>query len=613
MKKHISRGTFTKFGATVLDNAAEFTFISSGELPPSILFFDRSSKKLTAEIEVPSSCSLGRVYSVQIAGRSWEKLCYLLKRNGKVEPDEFAPVVVGREIWMQESRAEQNYQVYSGLASPGYAWKHSSPSILSEDMVLYKLHLRGFTMANGLGAGKRGNYRGVIQKLDYLKELGVTSLLFLPIYDFEEIKYQFHYMMDENRETMMVAEDPIGTNYWGYGDAFYFAPKASYFGGKNPDIHMKEMIDAIHGAGLEILMEISCTRTMNEELLLECLVHWVREYHIDGFHLLGMDLPMARIANNPYLYNTKIFHDHFSQELLASQNGHKHLFITGDDFIYPLRKLQNHLDGNMAEFSNFLRRQGSGYAFVNYAASNTGFTLWDAYSYGEKHNEGNGEDNSDGSNYNCSHNFGCEGQTANRIINRNRMAAVRAAFCAVFMAQGIPMIMAGDEVANTQSGNNNPYCQDNEVGWVTYSRRKLPRELREYVAHLIAFRKEHTILSSPQPMHMNDYRHTGMPDLSYHGRLPWIMGIGEEKKALGVLYNGAYARHENEEDVLVCFNFYFGEESFALPRLKDGKMWYFVTNTGQERWNPDEDPLKDQGFVAVPGGTITILVSKKNE
>ncbi|MBR1628957.1 MAG: glycogen operon protein GlgX, partial [Lachnospiraceae bacterium] len=278
---------------------------------------------------------------------------------------------------------------------------------------------------------------------------------------------------------------------------------------------------------------------------------------------------------------------------------------------YPLRRLQNHLDGSAAEFSNYLRRQGKGFAFVNYAASNTGFTLWDSYSYGEKHNEENGEDNCDGSNYNCSHNFGYEGQTANRIINRNRMTAVRTALCCVMVAQGIPMILAGDEVANTQSGNNNPYCQDNEIGWVTYSRRKLPKLLREYIRQLISFRKAHTILSNPQPMHMNDYKHTGMPDLSYHGRLPWIMGIGEEKKALGILYNAAYARGEEEEDVMVCFNFYYGEESFALPRPRSGRSWYFVTNTGQELWKPENKPLADQSFVAVPGGTITILVGRK--
>ena len=612
MKKRMESGHFSQFGVTILGETAEFTFEAEGDRTPVILLYDRHSRKEAARITVPEEYSLGRVYSVRITGYPWNKLCYLLQCGGQPKIDPYAPVVIGREVWMDEGRSQENYQVYGGFGTHGYRWTEKRPQIAAEDMVLYKLHLRGITMQNGLSAGKRGNYRGIIDKLSAWKELGVTSLEFLPIYDFEEIKFQFHYMMDENRETVMVAEDPIGTNFWGYGPANYFAPKASYFGAKDADIHAKEMVEAIHNAGMEIIMELSFAGRMEEDLLLNCLVYWVREYHIDGFHLLGMNLPMERIADNAFLGKTKIFYDNFPAEVLAAQSGTKHLFVTNDEFIYPLRKLQNHLDGSVAEFSNYMRRQGDGYTFVNYAASNTGFTLWDAYSYGEKHNEGNGEDNGDGSNYNCSHNYGCEGPTANRIINQNRMKAVRTALCAVMVAQGVPMLLAGDEAANTQAGNNNPYCQDNEIGWVTYSRRKLPRQLKEYVQHLIAFRKSHSILSSPQPMKLNDYRHTGMPDLSYHGRQPWIMGIGEEKKALGILYNAAYGRNPDEEDVMVCLNFYYGEETFALPKLKKGRLWYFETNSGQEEWKPKEEPLADQSYCAVPGGTITILVGRSS-
>ncbi len=611
MKKQITIGHFTRFGAIIKDNIAEFTFETKTDQRAFILLYDRHSKKQTARIAVPEDYSIGRVYSIRISGYSWERLCYLLEKDGDICMDEYACSVVGRETWMDESRSKSNYRVYGGFCLGEYTWKETRKAILPQDMVLYKLHLRGITMQNGLGTGKRGNYKGIIQKLPQWKELGITSLEFLPIYDFEEIKYQFHYKLDENRKTMMVAEDPIGTNFWGYGKADYFAPKASYFGARDADIHMKQMVEAIHNAGMEIIMEMSFVPGIKEDRIINCLRYWVMEYHIDGFHLLGMGLPVEQIAEDAFLGKTKIFYDNFPEEVLMSQSQPAHLFVTNDEFIYPLRKLQNHLDGSIAELSNYLRRQGNGYSFVNYAASNTGFTLWDAYSYGEKHNDGNGEDNCDGSNYNCSHNYGCEGQTANRIINRNRMTAVRTALCAVFTAQGVPMIMAGDEAGNTQSGNNNPYCQDNEVGWVTYSRRKLPKELAKYVANLIKFRREHSILSNPLPMKMNDYKHTGMPDLSYHGRQPWIMGIGEEKKALGILYNSAYGRDPEEEDVMVCFNFYYGEESFALPRLRQNRKWYFVTNSGLNEWMPDEEPMQDQGYCAVPGGTITILIGKE--
>ncbi len=613
MKKNTRVGDFQTFGVTVDHNGgAMFTFeVQTRELP-QILLFDRTTKALVATIDLSEDHAFGRVYSIYVEGYSWERLCYLLKRDGDVVVDPYAPVTVGRETWMDEERISDGYRIYGGFPSRDFHWKSKNVHIRPNDMVIYKLHLRGFTMANGLSATKRGNYRGIIAKLPYLKDLGVTSVEFLPLYDFEEIRYQYHYELNEDRKTVKVAEEPIGTNYWGYGAANYFAPKASYFGGKNPDVHMKEMVDAIHEAGMEIIMEISYVTETSKDVIVDNLIYWIREYHIDGFHLLGMDLPIKRIVNNAFLGSVKIFYDQFPMDLLLAENEPKHLFVTNDEFIYPLRRLQNHFDGNVAELSNYMRRQGDGYGFINYAASNTGFTLWDAYSYGEKHNEGNGEDNADGNNYNCSHNRGCEGESANRLINQARITAMRTAFACIFLSQGVPMIYAGDEIANTQSGNNNPYCQDNEIGWTLFSRRKLPKQLREYVRQLIAFRRTHTVVSSTTPMRMTDYWHSGMPDLSYHGREPWIMGIGEEKKALGILYNGYYTESREEEDVMVCLNFYFGEETFALPRLLNDRRWYLVSNTGMTEWLPEEEPLANQASIVVPGGTISILVGKGN-
>ena len=611
MKKYTRVGDFRTFGVTIdADGGAMFTFEVQTKAPAEIVLFDRASKAQVDTIALTPEYSFGRVYSIYVKGLKWERLCYLLKRDGVTVVDPYAPLIVGRESWMDEERIDNGYAVYGGFPTGTYKWGSTPVNIAPEEMVIYKLHLRGFTMANGLSATKRGNYRGIIARLPYLKELGITTVEFLPLYDFEEIRYQYHYEINEDKKTVMVAEEPIGTNYWGYGKANYFAPKASYFGGKNPDLHMKEMVDAIHKAGMEIVMEISFVPEMPRDEMVDNLIYWVREYHIDGFHLLGMDLPIRRIAQSAYLGSTMIFYNQFPEELLLKEKEPKHLFVANDEFLYPLRRLQNHFDGNVAELSNYMRRQGEGYGFVNYAASNTGFTLWDAYSYGEKHNEGNGEDNADGQNYNCSYNHGCEGESANRLINQVRISSMRTALACVLLSQGVPMIYAGDEAANSQAGNNNPYCQDNEIGWTAFSRRKLPKQLKEYVRNLIAFRKSHTVLSQARPMKMTDYRHSGMPDLSYHGKEPWIMGIGEEKKALGILLNGYYTAGQNEEDVMICLNFYYGVETFALPRLAQNKRWFFVTNTGEAEWHPDEEPMADQSAIIVPGETLTILVSK---
>ena len=159
---------------------------------------------------------------------------------------------------------------------------------------------------------------------------------------------------------------------------------------------------------------------------------------------------------------------------------------------------------------------------VNFISNNNGFTLMDVFTYGEKHNEANGEENRDGSNYNCSFNFGQEGPTNNRMIQRIRYCNMRTALAILLLSQGVPQILSGDEVANSAMGNNNPYCQDNEVGWVNFSKKKSAQKLRDYVCQLIAFRKAHSVLSLSEPMQQSDYRSTGLPDLSYHGREPWI-------------------------------------------------------------------------------------------
>lgn len=614
MTPKITKGDFGEFGVTAQGSRMMFTFPTKTLQQPVLYFFDRRTKKFITRLSVPEDARIGFVYSVCVSGLPFSRLCYLIFRDGKMTMDAYARCVIGREKWMDESRYDCGYTIYGGFPSAKiYEWQQQSPQIAPEDMILYKLHMRGFTMRHGLSSGRRGNFHGLLDRLDELQDLGITSIEIMPLYDFEEIRYQSHLEMKDNGVRTLVRQRPCGTNYWGYGNACYYAPKASYFGGNHPDLHMKELVDGIHVRGMEIIMEISFEQPVSPDFITRVLLFWIRHYHVDGFHLLGAGIPMEAIADNPYLRTTKIFYDGIPQKLLYEEKGPKHLFVCNDNFLYPLRRLQNHMDGNAAEFADMIKRQGEQFGFVNYAASNTGFTLWDAYSYGEKHNEKNGEENRDGSNYNCSNNHGTEGPTKNKVINRTRMTCVRTAFACLLISQGIPMIFEGDECANSQGGNNNPYCQDNETGWVKFPGSKAGILLRAYVRELVRFRREHTALSNPFPMKLSDYHHTGMPDLSYHGKEPWIMGIGEEKKALGILFNGAYGRTEDEEDVMACFNFYYGEETFALPRLSKNRKWYFVTNTSLEKWDPSEKPLEDQSQVIVPGGTVSLLVGRKED
>jgi glycogen operon protein len=604
------RGQFTRLGAFEKGNGLELTFsIRRGE-SAKVMIYNKASQKLLQTVELDTSFSIGRVYSVFFKDITADQFCYLLEDIDGIFIDPYTPRVIGRDRWMKKDRYRKKYRIYGGGGTFYSSWEDKFPGIKGEDCILYKLHMRGFTMQHSLPADLQGNYKGMMQLIPYLKDLGVNTIEFMPLYEFEEARYR-SYMVQEKDGSRMEYEKPYGTNYWGYGRALYFAPKASYFG-KDPQRGMEELVEAFHREGLEIIMEFSFPKekqAMDAQLIDQILRFWHIRYHIDGFHLLGEDLPIPRLMNDPFLYRAKIFADQCDPTVFE-EDGHKHFFYYNDGFMYPLRRLQNHMDGSVAELANQIKRQNKSYGFVNYAANTTGFTLLDAYSYGEKHNEANGEDNRDGSNYNCSFNHGVEGPSRSRGVLRGRMNSIRSALALTILSQGIPLICSGDEALNSQKGNNNPYGQDNPIGWTQFSQKKDALALTEYVKNLIRFRKEHAVLSDPTPRKESDYLNLGIPDLSYHGREPWIMGIGEEKKGLGILYCGGYGRRVGD-DVMLCMNFYYGEETFALPSLPKDRMWFKVTNTSEGEFYQDGQETLSQQHVTVPGGSVTVLIGKK--
>lgn len=610
----VKNGDFKRMGVCSEKDRVTLTFETQTDDPVSILLFKKTGKKLIKEIFLDDTYRQGRLYSVSIFGIDTKDTAYLLKINGKEEEtDPYAPVIYGREKWADKKRSKKGYKVYGGFAPAQFDWKGDRcPELPAEDLIIYKVHMRGLTMGAPIKAELKGNYLGVRQRISDIKNMGFTAIEFMPLYDFEELRYRMKSEMIPGKHMRLVPDEPYGVNYWGYGKAFYFAPKASYFGGEDPVTNMKETVREIHKNGIEVIMLMSFDPAFSENDIINCLNFWVREYHVDGFHLVGSGLPMERIAREPSLGSTKIFSDDFNNNVLSfeSRYSKKHLFRYDSGLMYPLRKLQNHMDGSIIDFANMMKRQASSYGYVNFAANNNGFTLMDVYSYSEKHNLDNGEGNRDGENYNFSHNYGYEGETTNKSIINQRYRRVRLALAATLLSQGIPLVLSGDETGNSQNGNNNAYCQDNETGWVNYNRKKQPKQLKKYTEELIKFRKAHTVLSLKDPVEMTDYKHLGVPDLSYHGTEPWTMWLSEDQKKIGIMYYHRYARNENEEDVMLCFNFYFVDESFALPKLPDRRKWFFVSNTNDDEWTPSEEPLTEQNSIQVPGGSLTILVGK---
>lgn len=602
-------GDFESYGTKETADGMMFTFFVREDQPCAICLYDRRSKKLIQTIDLSGAYRIGQVYSVEILGRHWERCCYRIRCGEHFFVDAYARSIVGREKWKDASRIGADDGLYGGFVSGGQEIAAPRHFIEAGDMVMYKLHMRGFTMQHGYKASEKGNDAGLIAGLPYLQRLGVTSIEFQPIYEFEEVFCEKKTLLDEKGISHTRWQTLDKTNYWGYGNAYYFAPKASYFGGRHAVERCRVMIQKIHEAGMEVILEMAFASEVPQDMMLDCLWYWVRYYGADGFHLLGCNIPIKRIAGSYRFRHTKIFCENLPEEILQEQKGKKHIFLYKDDFQYVGRQLQNHMQGSMVQFTNYLRRQNVSYGFVNYMANTTGFTLLDSYSYGEKHNRDNGEENRDGNNFNCSFNYGAEGATKNKQIQKMRFQQVKNGLCMTFLSQAVPLLVGGDECLNSQEGNNNPYCQDNRIGWVQYQNRSSDaKALGIFVKNLIAFRKEHRVLRQENAMCFNDYKHLGMPDLSYHGAEPWLMQVGDEQKAIGILYAGAYAGEA--EDVYVAYNFHYERARIALPRLSQEKRWMQVMNTADHIGQTFEPvALEEQGHVEVAPQSISILIS----
>lgn len=359
-------------------------------------------------------------------------------------------------------------------------------------------------------------------------------------------------------------------------------------------------------------MEFYFSPGMNQNVILDALRFWVREYHVDGFHLQGESLPVTAAAQDLLLSRTKLFYTHFDPILLENAKKYHHLYLYSDEYLYPARKMLNHMEGSLNELFCQQRKQNSVEGFVNYITNNNGFTMWDLFSYCEKHNLDNGEDNCDGNCYNYSSNCGVEGYTRKRYIDNLRKKQVRNALAMEFLAQGVPLILGGDEFLNSQQGNNNAYCQDNKTGWLNWKNSKKEAWLYEFVKKLAEFRKEHPIIASEHPMELNDYGRKGFPDLSYHGESAWISSIPADRQAAGMLYCGEYEKKTDQtpdDYIYIGYNFHSGLSHLALPKLPQNKKWYLLMNTSlQESFLQEKEVMEDQHLLAIEGQSISILI-----
>ena len=495
-----------------------------------LLLYRPGEKKPCEEIPFDPKYRMGDVWELALDRTDFASFEYNFMIDGKIVTDPNARVITGREKWADRKRTGK--PVRGRILSGEFNWEDDvKPETPYAEMILYKLHVRGFTVHASSGISARGTYAGVVEKIPYLKELGITAVELMPVTEFDEI------MMSSSGSGLHNAkQEPTGyVNYWGYGPSYLYAVKTAYASREtmSAEGEFKTLVKELHKAGIECIPEMYFTGKELPGEILSVLRYWVEEYHVDGFHLTGFpDLSLA--AEDPFLKRTKLFAENWNdvmnrrpkQGYVTPGDGtvsveEKNLAEYNMQFMEDMRRFLKGDEGMLSAFELRNRRNPMEYAVINYMANTNGFTLMDTVSYDRKHNEKNGEENRDGSDYNYSWNCGAEGPTRKKKIVELRKQLLKNAYLLLFLSQGVPLLMAGDEFGNSQDGNNNAYCQDNAVSWLNWKLLETHKDQVDFVKRLIAFRKAHKMFHMDREPRIMDYKSCGRPDVSYHGENAW--------------------------------------------------------------------------------------------
>lgn len=498
---------------------------------------------------------------------------YDFETDAMVTVDPYARRLVGNETFgatASQYRGVLPDKVYrpgrngASLEKPGPAQDYS-------DMIIYKLHVRGFTAHESSGVRNKGTFKGVKQKLAYIRKLGFNTLMLMPCYEF-----------DENMKTGYGREPKV--NFWGYGaKGYYFAPKASY--ASEPARCCEEFADLVrsaHEAGMEVMMEMDFAEETPDIVMLEALRFWHEVYRVDGFRLISGNIYARLMATDPELAGVRLIAANWSEACTAGLTAKERPAFAecNESYMEAVRRFIKGDEGTVRDFAWSLKYNGNRTAKVNYLADHDGFTLADVYTYDVKHNEANGEKNADGREINHSWNCGIEGPTGNFKVLKLRQKMLKNALAALFLSQGTPMLMAGDEFGCTHGGNNNPYCCDNEQGWIVWENGAQAKDLRKYVSGLIELRKSHRVFSNVIELRGTDYIYSGCPDVSFHGVKAWYPDYGHFSRMLGMLLNGEYARINRtdfDKSFYVAFNMHWEPHEFDLPTTGKGEYELIMT------------------------------------
>lgn len=625
-KIKVSKGRLHHMGLHRVQNGLSIVSDIAGRHNSGIIIYPQGEKGIRIPFE--KQFRIGDLFCLFLEDFPYQNFSYTFYRDDEPVLDPYARLVAASRNF---GDSRQKNRVPKCIFKGGeYDWGQDEPlEIPLHDSVLYKLHVRGFTKHASSGVNARGCFQGIVEKIPYLKDLGITAVEAMPVYEFEDVIYNPAYskvnpavipFMDEGRQTW---ESKV--NYWGYAKGAYMAPKMAYSFTGQPDIECKDMIKELHKNGMEFIAEFYFPWDTRPGFILDVCRYWVDCYHVDGFKLMGSHIPVTLLVTDPYLKKTKLIFESVNtkelESVLKKEPSFKNAIVVSRGFMYDARRFLKGDEDMLPAMSGHFRNNPDSYGVMNEITSYQGFTLADLVSYDRKHNESNGENNRDGNDYNYSWNCGAEGRSRKKSITDLRMRQSKNALMMLLLAQGTPVLLAGDEFGNSAEGNNNPYCQDNKVSWLNWQETAGRRKLHDFVRELIAFRKKHPILHMESRLRQMDYITCGYPDLSYHGEQAWYPQFENYNRHMGILYCGKYAKISRTKDdafIYVAYNSHWVEHRFALPKLPKGVEWKVVLTSDErhmaevlereETAAPKEETREQQYTAGVKPRTIMVLV-----
>lgn len=608
MKRQVSvlKGNHQPYGITTDGENGINIAIAMQSQDCGIILYDKK-KKETEKIPFAPSFCIGELYCVRIKGLCTQDILYRFYDGDRVFVDTYARSIAGNETY-----GKLPEELTGRFSRDDFDWEGDETlQIPFCDSLIYLLHVRGFTKHSSSGVAHRGTFEGLTEKIPYLKNLGITTVELMPAYEFLELEKS---VVDNERIPMAYRKEEPVLNYWGYKAGYYYAPKSAYAADSHhPATSFKNMVKAFHQNKMEVLMQFYFPNFVSGLYIVDVLRYWVCEYHVDGFHLMGENIPTEVLAKDPMLKRTKLIYYGFPapKQRKPGECFYKNLAQCRDEYMYDMRRFLKSDERMLGKVLKHMKTNPRDMATIHYITETNGFTLADLVSYDRKHNLDNGENDLDGNPYNASWNCGTEGRTRKKPILDLRMKQMKNAFLLSLFTQSTPLILAGDEFANSQNGNNNAYCQDNAISWINWNDHKKAQELYDFVKEAIAFRKAHALLHRSTEYMLTDELAYGYPDLSYHSEEPWKCAYDDLTRHFGMLYCGAYSEDEKEKDtfIFLAVNMHWVEHEFVLPKLKEDKKWKVVFDTSIKKASKVKLPVTENS-IAVKERSIQVLVAE---